>query len=511
MEKFPIKIVAVIATVALLWWLWPSSDQAPTEAPEQAATGSSARELVSSIQPISQADAAGPDSIDSEVPEVAVPQPSKISEAELQTRFADISAAIKAGRSEPAKQQLIALIADYPQVVEPYINLASLQAESGDFDSSRATLERAIKANPNTATLFESVQKVYGAQAAIAYRQALSDQEGVAEKLPQPNLDLPLIESINTREARDNMIDLLRAQVEQKESANANLKTRYNALQNSLAEQQQRADLESSNRQSAQIEALQKQLQEAQQTVAALTTRAETAESQQLNKQQSFDNELASLRDQLSAQSALNQQMREREQALLARVEQQKADLESARRSSAKEQLLAAQERQRLAEIAANQLAAKQASERQELERQQRVKQQQEALAASRREAASRQANNLNEAAVSLVKSWAERWSAQDVNGYVAHYRANYAPPGSSLSNAQWLEQRRIRLTNKKFINVEVSEFSVRDEGTQFVVTFTQHYKSNTVDDRIRKRLTFAKQGNDLSNAKIVGEQVVRS
>ena len=64
-------------------------------------------------------------------------------------------------------------------------------------------------------------------------------------------------------------------------------------------------------------------------------------------------------------------------------------------------------------------------------------------------------------------------------------------------------------MQNKKFIDVQVSNFTIRETDTQLAITFMQHYRSNTVDDRIRKRLVFQKNGNDLSKAKIVNEKVV--
>lgn len=110
---------------------------------------------------------------------------------------------------------------------------------------------------------------------------------------------------------------------------------------------------------------------------------------------------------------------------------------------------------------------------------------------------------------IALVKSWAADWTAQNVRGYVSHYSDNYTPPRGSLTHQQWLDQRQIRLTNKTFINVEVSDFKSQRRGEQLVVTFSQHYRSNTVDDKIVKRLIFTNDGDDWSQAKIVDEVVV--
>jgi len=110
--------------------------------------------------------------------------------------------------------------------------------------------------------------------------------------------------------------------------------------------------------------------------------------------------------------------------------------------------------------------------------------------------------------AIDLVQSWARSWSAQDVSAYVSHYADNYSS-SRSITRAQWLEQRRIRLTNKEFIRVNVNSFKVKDLGSQFSVTFSQYYQSNTVDDTVTKRLIFDKNTSDWSKSKIVNERLV--
>jgi len=129
------------------------------------------------------------------------------------------------------------------------------------------------------------------------------------------------------------------------------------------------------------------------------------------------------------------------------------------------------------------------------------------AVASAAPEQTQNKSQDNKEIVINLVKSWAKNWSNQDVEGYINHYVGNYARQG--LSHNQWRVQRRERLTNKAFINVDVSQFIVERKGAQFVVTFSQHYKSDTVDDRIRKQLVFASNNNDWQRAKIVSENVV--
>jgi hypothetical protein len=42
-----------------------------------------------------------------------------------------------------------------------------------------------------------------------------------------------------------------------------------------------------------------------------------------------------------------------------------------------------------------------------------------------------------------------------------------------------------------------------------YSVSFAQHYRSNTLDDVIRKQLRFAADNEDWSKAKIVSEQIL--
>ena len=115
----------------------------------------------------------------------------------------------------------------------------------------------------------------------------------------------------------------------------------------------------------------------------------------------------------------------------------------------------------------------------------------------------------MKQAAIDLIKAWAQTWSNQDVDAYLSFYQSDYTS-SSNLSRAQWVDQRRIRLTNKSFINVKVRDFLVIPTANGFSVTFTQHYQSNTLDDTIRKRIDFALlPGQPLSTAKISSEKIV--
>ena len=67
---------------------------------------------------------------------------------------------------------------DFPDLAEPYNNLAALYAAEGDYAKARATLEQALRMNPRYATAHENLGDVYAALAAQSYARALKLDPG---------------------------------------------------------------------------------------------------------------------------------------------------------------------------------------------------------------------------------------------------------------------------------------------------------------------------------------------
>ncbi len=65
------------------------------------------------------------------------------------------------------------LTEDYPELPEPYNNLAVLYAAQGDYEKARASLEMAIRTHPSYATAHENLGDVYAKLASEAYDKAL--------------------------------------------------------------------------------------------------------------------------------------------------------------------------------------------------------------------------------------------------------------------------------------------------------------------------------------------------
>lgn len=103
--------------------------------------------------------------------------------AELDTRIAshprDAQAKFKRGtvlahlkRDDEAIRQFVELTQIYPELPEPYNNLAALYAKAGRYEEARAALETAIKASPGYGLAYENLGDLYLRLAAESYKRA---------------------------------------------------------------------------------------------------------------------------------------------------------------------------------------------------------------------------------------------------------------------------------------------------------------------------------------------------
>jgi tetratricopeptide (TPR) repeat protein len=105
-----------------------------------------------------------------------------------QMRFLKGVIQTEAGRTADAIGTFVALNQDYPELPEPYNNLAVLYAGQSEFDKARVALEMAVRANPGYAVAHENLGDVYAKLAGISYAKARQlDANGVSV---QPKLAL---------------------------------------------------------------------------------------------------------------------------------------------------------------------------------------------------------------------------------------------------------------------------------------------------------------------------------
>lgn len=90
------------------------------------------------------------------------------------------------GKTTDAIATFTRLTEDFPELPEPYNNLAVLYAGQSQFDKARTALEMAIRTNPSYATAHENLGDVYAKLASQAYNKALqldASNAGVPPKL----------------------------------------------------------------------------------------------------------------------------------------------------------------------------------------------------------------------------------------------------------------------------------------------------------------------------------------
>ena len=356
----------------------------------------------------------------------------------MNKRFSEALSAQSKNDFSVAEALLTELIQDYPQLSEPYVNLASVYSKTNQLEKAQTTLVNGLNANPTTAALYESLQQILGAQAAEAYQKAFSATAAV-DVVP---LDLPLVTELSPLPQTEpsptkGELELANQRLDSAKQEMENLKTQYELRIASLQEELANQAMIVSNSVNSVVEPQVAQIDTTprpEPTVVTTPTEPEPVTPEPVTPEPVKPVQVA------------------------VADTQQQIDAEKKR-----------QER-----IAAQALAEK------------------------------REKNAIN-----AVQRWAAAWSSQDVQSYVANYVDGYIPRGSGLSHNQWVSQRRDRLGNKKFINVKVSRFKIKDLGGRFSVRFSQNYKSNTINDTITKTLVFEKREDDWSDAKIVNENVV--
>ena len=89
-----------------------------------------------------------------------------------QMRFLKGVTQTEAGRKAEAIETFTSLTQEYPELPEPYNNLAVLYAGQREFDKARNALESAIRTNPGYATAHENLGDVYAQLASQSYGRA---------------------------------------------------------------------------------------------------------------------------------------------------------------------------------------------------------------------------------------------------------------------------------------------------------------------------------------------------
>ncbi|HEU0220128.1 MAG TPA: tetratricopeptide repeat protein [Gallionella sp.] len=92
---------------------------------------------------------------------------------DAQARFLKGLILTEQGKTAEAIKTFSTLTEDYPELPEPYNNLAVLYASQGQYDKAKLALEMAIRTHPSYATAHENLGDIYAKMASQAYDRAL--------------------------------------------------------------------------------------------------------------------------------------------------------------------------------------------------------------------------------------------------------------------------------------------------------------------------------------------------
>jgi len=101
----------------------------------------------------------------------------------------------RTGDKQVALNMYLSLTQDYPEIAEPFNNLAVLYAAKGQFSVAKEALDAALRANPNFADAHENMGDVLIQLANYSYQRSLQinpTQRGVSRKLNtlKPSLEI---------------------------------------------------------------------------------------------------------------------------------------------------------------------------------------------------------------------------------------------------------------------------------------------------------------------------------
>jgi len=95
-------------------------------------------------------------------------------------RFLQAVLLAETGQTAPAERLLERMTEEFPDLPEPYNNLAVLQAAGGQLDRARSLLETALRLDPAYRTAHENLGDVFVRLAQRAYEAATGPRSGPA-------------------------------------------------------------------------------------------------------------------------------------------------------------------------------------------------------------------------------------------------------------------------------------------------------------------------------------------
>ena len=127
--------------------------------------------------------------------EVLVDKFMAVNPRDPQMRFWKAWITDRTGDKQVALEMYLSLTQDYPEIAEPFNNLAVLYAAKGQFSAAKEALDAALSANPNNADAHENMGDVLIQLANYSFKRSLQinpAQRGVSRKinLLKPSLEI---------------------------------------------------------------------------------------------------------------------------------------------------------------------------------------------------------------------------------------------------------------------------------------------------------------------------------
>nr|WP_321794597.1 tetratricopeptide repeat protein [Caballeronia sp. J97] len=113
---------------------------------------------------------------------------------DVQAKFKRATVLARLNRDDQAIAAFTELTQAYPELPEPYNNLAALYAKKGRYEDARAALETAVKANPGYALAYDNLGDLYLRLASESYKRAQS----LGSKSPLTSQRITAIQNIYT-------------------------------------------------------------------------------------------------------------------------------------------------------------------------------------------------------------------------------------------------------------------------------------------------------------------------
>ncbi|MAF01067.1 MULTISPECIES: tetratricopeptide repeat protein [unclassified Herbaspirillum] len=443
---------------------------------------------------------------------------------DAQLRFTKGLILAEQNRSAEAIAVFSKLTEDFPDLPEPYNNLAVLYAADGQYDKARAALDMAMRTNPTYATALENLGDVYAKLASQAYDKALQIDPGA--NVPQPKLTL--LRSLNGNTTGGTVPRLASAASAQRdakakaEAAAAEQQERNRALAAEKLAQQAAADKAEAEKTAISKATSEKEKAAADKAAAekaaadkaaadkaaadkataekaaadraaADRAKAEKARAEQLAAEQARAQKAAADKAAAEQKQKELQAQKDKEQAdKLAREQAARAEKDKAAQAAAEKaqaDKLAAAEKAK-----AEKLAAAEKAKAEKLAAAEKAKAD-KARADKEKAKAEASAEQDKVVVLAALNGWAKAWSDKDVRSYLGHYASDFETPRGA-SRKEWAEERRARIEDKGRISVKVSNATVSINGNIATVRYRQIYNSDRLTVDSRKTLIFVKQGN---------------